>query len=97
METLQESIQFIRRYKADRPGADKAAIQKAWTDWLRPEKMRSVFVADGFAMRFSEAMTGSFSNTILSLSALAKHDATPFVVVIVRRNTVDFRWQMRPS
>ena len=91
MEKLQESIQFIRRCKADNPGADKAAIQKAWTDWLRPEKMRSVFVADGFAVRFSEAMTGSFSNTVLSLSALANHDASPFVVVIVRQNSMDFR------
>jgi hypothetical protein len=91
MKNLQESIQFIRQFKADNPGADKAAIQKAWTDWLRPEKMRSVFVADGFAMRFSEAMTGSFSNTVLSLSALANHDTIPFVIAIVRQNVVDFR------
>lgn len=91
MEKLQESIQFIRRYKADNPGADKAAIQKAWADWIKPEKMRSVFVADGFAMRFSEAMTGSFSNTVLSLSALGGHDVSPFVVVIVRQHAVDFR------
>lgn len=91
MGNLEESIQFIQRFKADNPGADKAAVQKAWTDWLRPEKMRSVFVADGFALRFSEAMTGSFSNTVLSLSALANHDVKPFVVVIVRQNAVDFR------
>jgi hypothetical protein len=91
MEQLEESIKFIRQFKAENPGADKAAIQQAWADLLKPEKMRSVFVANGFALRFSEAMTGSFSNTVLSLSALAAHDANPFVVVIVRQNAVEFR------
>ena len=90
MDTLTESIEFIQRFKADNPKADKAAVQKAWVDWSTPEKMRSVFVADGFAIRFSEAMTGGFSNTVLSLSALAKHDGRPFVVVVVRRASVDF-------
>ena len=91
MEALKESIEFIRRVKADYPDADKASIQKAWADWLGPEKMRSVFLAESFVMRFSEVKTGSFSNTVLSLSALANHDVSPFVVVVVRRDGVEFR------
>lgn len=52
--------------------------------------MRSVFVTDGFAIRFCEAKTGTFSNTVLSLSALAKHDLRPFIVAIVRPSSIDF-------
>jgi hypothetical protein len=89
MDPLQESVNFINAFKASNPDADKAAVQKAWVDWASPEKMSSVFVANGFAIRFSEAMTGGFSNTVVSLSALAKHDARPFVVVVVRRSSVD--------
>lgn len=89
MDALQESVEFIANYKAANPSADKAAVQAAWVDWAAPQKMRSVFVGNGFAIRFSEAMTGGFSNTVLSLSALAKHDAHPFVVAVVRRSSVD--------
>lgn len=90
MDALQESVKFINTYKSANPDADKSAVQKAWVEWASPEKMRSVFVADGFAIRFSEAKTGAFSNTVLSLSALAKHDMRPFVVAVVRRSSVDF-------
>lgn len=90
MEALRESLRFITDFKAANPGADKSAVQKAWVAWASPEKMRSVFVADGFAIRFSEAKTGAFSNTVLSLSALAKHDLRPFIVAVVRPASVDF-------
>jgi hypothetical protein len=41
-------------------------------------------------MRFSEARTGSFSNTVLSLSALKAYDQNPFVIVVARPDRVDF-------
>lgn len=90
MSKVEESIEFIRRLKSERLDAGKAEIQRAWVEWMRPERMRSVFVTDGFAMRFSEANAGAFSNTVLSLSALERHDAQPFVVAIVRPSRVDF-------
>lgn len=90
MRALHESIQFINDFKVANPEADKSAVQEAWVAWASPEKIRSVFVGDGFAIRFSEAKTGAFSNTVLSLSALAKHDMRPFVVAVVRSSTVDF-------
>lgn len=77
-------------FKAEHLDADKSAVQNAWVKWASPARMRSVFVVDSFAIRFSEAMTGAFSNTVLSLSALAKHDARPFVVAVLHRFTVDF-------
>lgn len=90
MRSLDESIQFITDLKSANPYADKSTVQEEWFEWALPEKMRSVFVGDGFAIRFSEAMTGAFSNTVLSLSALAKHDMRPFVVAVVRSSSVDF-------
>lgn len=90
MQRLIDSIDFIRQRKAENPAADKAQIQAAYIEAFKPTKARSVLVGDGFALRFSEARTGSFSNTVLSLSALEAHDARPFVVVVVRQDRVEF-------
>ncbi|HBC20616.1 MAG TPA: hypothetical protein DC009_00600 [Porphyromonadaceae bacterium] len=51
-------------------------------------KDRSVYHNQSFAVRFcySKGKSSSFSNTVLSLSALEKYDHIPFFVVLVRRN-----------
>jgi len=90
MRKIKDSVEFLKKLKTDRPNFDKAKIQEAWVNWATPEKMRSAFVAESFAIRFSEAKTEAFSNTILSLSALAKHDRRPFLVVVVRPMSVNF-------
>jgi hypothetical protein len=72
------------------PSADKASVQRSYAEKFAPTKGRSVWLGDGYAMRFSEAKSGSFSNTVLSLSALWALDARPFVVVVVRARAVDF-------
>ena len=87
---LQSAIEFIRSYKAGNRSANKASIQESFIHRFRPAKMRSVYVGDGYALRLSEARTGSFSNTVLSLSALQAHDVRPLVVVVVRDRSVDF-------
>jgi len=87
---LCNAITFIREYKCANMHADKAAVQKAFIEQFVPLRARSVWVANGFSMRFCEARTGSFSNTVLSLSALQGHDAHPLVVVVVRERAVDF-------
>ena len=87
---LDDAIRFIREFKYANPRADKAAVQQTYAKRFAPTKMRSVWVGNGYAMRFSEARTGSFSNTVLSLSALQAHDARPLVVVVVRERTVEF-------
>jgi hypothetical protein len=46
-------------------------------------KDRSVFFCDNFAVRFCTAKSRSFSNTVLSLSALRKYDKIPFIVCLV--------------
>lgn len=90
MYEFEESMEFIRRLKSDRLDTGKTENQRAWVEWKRQERMRGVFVTDGFAMRFSEANAGAFSNTVLSLPALKRHDAQPFVVAIVRPLRVEF-------
>lgn len=40
---------------------------------------RKVYHSDYFAVRFSYSKNGSFSNTVLSLSALEKYDRIPFL------------------
>ena len=51
-------------------------------------KDRSVYSCDEFAIRFSVSETSSFSNTVLSLSALQKYDHLPFIVVLITRESI---------
>jgi hypothetical protein len=73
------------------PTANKAEIEEAFIAQCNFPKHRSVYVGDGFCLRFSEANKPSFSNSVLSLSALKKHDAFPVVICVVRPDRLDFR------
>lgn len=90
MQALHDAVHFIQELKKAEPTADKARVQAAYAHRFDPARARSVLVGDKYALRFSEARTRSFSNTVLSLSALKNHDARPFVVVVVREGEVDF-------
>lgn len=46
-------------------------------------KDRSVFYCEWFSVRFCKAVSKSFGNTVLSLSALRKYDSRPFIVCLV--------------
>lgn len=90
MASLQEAIKFIERIKQGDASQGKEGVQAAYIERFNPHRARSVYSGDGYALRFSEARTGAFSNTVLSLSALKMHDGRPFVVVVVRERRVDF-------
>lgn len=45
-------------------------------------KDRSVYYTTSFSIRFCYSKSGSFSNTVLSLSELKKYDSLPFIVVL---------------
>lgn len=90
MQALHDAVRFIEDLKGTEPTADKARLQEAYIQRFNPERARSVLVGEDYALRFSEARTGSFSNTVLSLSALKNHDRRPFAVVVVRVRSVDF-------
>jgi hypothetical protein len=49
-------------------------------------KDRSVFYNNHFAIRFSQAKTESFANTVLSISSLRKFDNKPFIVCLILPN-----------
>lgn len=85
------ALDFLSAYKQSDPQARKADVEKAFVDAFSNHRMRSVYVADGYALRFTEANGPTFSNTVLSLSALQRHDREPFIVVIVRPGGVEFR------
>ena len=88
--SLADALEFIQATKLENPAADKAAIQAAFMRQFSPAQRRSVFSSEDFAVRFCEATTGSFSNTVLSLSALKQYDDKPFVVCVVRPRAIDF-------
>jgi hypothetical protein len=87
---LTDAIRFIRQTKAQRPGADKAALQHAYVQRFQPEQRRSLFIGKGYSLRFSETQGASFSNTVLSLSALHSVDDRPVVICVVSPNSTRF-------
>lgn len=77
---LQSLVSFI----CDQNGiADKHALTNMVQAQFSLIKDRSVFYCRDFAIRFCTANNRSFSNTVLSLSALQKYDRIPFVVCLV--------------
>jgi hypothetical protein len=88
--SLQTVIAFLRQYKADHPTADKAEIQTVAAKKFGLPKSRSVYEAPSFGLRFCEANQGSFSNVVLSLSALRNYDDKPLVICIVRPSGLEF-------
>lgn len=88
---LADAVTLLLELKSEQPHANKAQIEAAFSNKTGFKKERSVYVGNGFAIRFSEANTGSFSNVVLSLSALRKYDAIPTVICIVRPDRLDFR------
>lgn len=83
-------IRFIQNLKAKNPGYSKDQIASATAQEFNLNCSRSVFHCADFAIRFSTASSASFSNVVLSLSALMLYDKRPFVVCIVRPAGVDF-------
>lgn len=77
---LQSLVSFI----VERDGiADKQALSRQVQSAFNLTRDRSVFFCHDFAIRFCTANSRSFSNTVLSLSALQKYDRVPFVVCLV--------------
>ncbi len=88
--SISEVIQFIRNLKAENPSLSKDQIASATATKFNLKLSRRVFHCADFAIRFSIAKGSSFSNTVLSLSALAAYDKAPFIVCIVKPKDVEF-------
>lgn len=80
----KELIEYIT---TQAPKNNKQAVENDVAVRFNLTKDRKVYHNDYFAIRFSysKSSSDSFSNTILSLSALEKYDKIPFFVVLVRQ------------
>lgn len=79
-EIIDQLIQFI----SSQDGIDnKSLLQNIVQKRFGLTKDRSVYYCAWFAIRFCKANSKSFSNTVLSLSALRKFDHIPFIVCLV--------------
>ncbi len=87
---LRSLIAFIKGFKEQNPAAGKEDVQQAIEERFAVVKERSIYRLEDGALRISEANVGSFSNVVLSLSALQKYDNAPVVVVVVRPDVVEF-------
>lgn len=80
----KEFVEYIISNKA--PYGDKSTVITECQEKFQLTKDRSVYACKAFAVRFSWSKSGSFSNTILSLSHLQKYDDRPFFVVLIQPN-----------
>lgn len=78
---------FVRFIVEEAPKHNKAIIEEVASKKYHFVKDRKVYHNQYFAVRFSysKSTSDSFSNTVLSLSALEKYDKIPFFVVLVRQ------------
>ena len=88
--SLQSLIGAVDQYRKEHPNAAKQEIASAISRALGLKKYRSVFASDEIAVRFSSSAGPSFSNVVLSLSALRPFDNRPFVVVLIRPDTTEY-------
>ena len=90
MQELARVCQFILNYRAQHSRSQKDEIAAATAKEFRLELARRVYIGPDFALRFSHASGDSFSNVVLSLSALRQFDDRPFVVCVVRPSSIEF-------
>lgn len=79
--------EFVHYIVEEAPKYNKARVEEEVSRKYHFIKDRKVYHNDYFAVRFSysKSSSDSFSNTVLSLSALEKYDRIPFFVVLIRQ------------
>lgn len=90
MRELARVCQFILDYRDNHPSSQKDEIAAATAREFRLKLARKVYVGNDYALRFSHASGNSFSNVVLSLSALQEFDGRPFAVCVVRPSSIEF-------
>lgn len=78
--------EFIKYVGTEMPQNNKLLAQLSTQTRFSLKKDRSVYHCEEFAVRFCYSKDGSFSNVVLSLSALQKYDYKPFFVVLINGN-----------
>ncbi|MBU0489358.1 MAG: hypothetical protein KKA07_11430 [Bacteroidetes bacterium] len=80
MNQIDDFVAFI---KANDGIGNKSKLSTLAIKKFNFIKDRTVFYTDSFAVRFSFSSSGSFSNTVLSLSKLQKFDHIPFLICLI--------------
>jgi hypothetical protein len=83
-------VSVVESVRSANKSASKDKIAALVAQELHLRKMRSVYVGDTFAIRFSSSAGNSFSNVVLSLSALKAFDSNPLVVVLLRPTQTEY-------
>lgn len=88
IKNMDEEARAFIAYITDRstPQHNKAEVESTAAARFSLIKDRKVYYNKSFAVRFCYISRSSFSNTVLSLSALEKYDGIPFFVVVVSRD-----------
>ena len=89
-ETHDSLVSFLVNYSMTHPGCSKETLAQAAQIQFKLVKERSVYYTPSLAIRFAIASGKSFSNVVLSLSALQKYDNRPFIVCVVRPENIEF-------
>ena len=79
-EAVEGLLDFLQEYDGI---GDKKRLEKSVAERFGLIQDRSVYYCQDFAIRFSSSARTTFSNTVLSLSALQKYDDKPFIVCLV--------------
>lgn len=87
--TINKLISFLQSYAISHLGCSKSKLADATASHFHLRHDRSVYHCPDFAVRFSAASGRSFSNVVLSVSALRKYDEIPFIVCVVRPQGVE--------
>lgn len=88
-KAVTELVHFLQEYAKNNPNCTKSEISKATIEKFELRRDRSVYYCEEFAIRFSSVKGSSFSNGVLSLSALRKYDHIPFIVCVVRLKGIE--------
>lgn len=78
--------EFVDYIITDCPKHDKESVKETIQSKFKLTQDRKVYYCEYFAARISYSKSGSFCNTVLSLSALQKYDHIPFFVILVSAN-----------
>lgn len=81
-----QAISFVNDIVTVAPKHDKEALVAYIVEKYHLTRDRKVYCSPYFAVRVSYSKSGSFSNTVLSLSMLQKYDKAPFFVILVKGN-----------
>lgn len=83
--------EFVEYIVNGAPQHNKQVVEDDVCAHFHLTRDRKVYHNDYLAVRFSYSKSDSdtFSNTVLSLSALEKYDKIPFFVVLVRKSSTN--------